>query len=182
MSYTELVSKVGAFSSSVHEARASDMRCGPGCASCCRVELTVCRVEGEEVARGIAGLNARVRARLAERASVAPIEGGPCVMLDGDRCVVYERRPLVCRTQGLALAYPPGFVPEAAVRAKDARGHDVTWCPLNFEGAPPRPREVLDAGRLDELLALIERLRVGEEHPGRISIRELAREATDPGR
>ena len=33
--------------------------------------------------------------------------------LDG-RCAVYAHRPLVCRTQGYALRYPAGFMPEAA--------------------------------------------------------------------
>ncbi len=183
MPYTQLVSKVDAFSAGVHEGRAADMRCAPGCSACCHVELTVCGVEAEEVARGLAELPETARARLAERARAAPAYGGACVMLEDDRCLVYARRPLVCRTQGLALAYPPGFVPEAAVRAKDARGHDITWCPLNFQDAPPQPREVLDAGRLDETLAVVERLR-GDGGGGRarVSLRELARRAAPTGR
>jgi Fe-S-cluster containining protein len=94
-----------------------------------------------------------------------------CVMLEDDgTCAVYDARPLVCRTQGHALRYPAGVVPEEAVRARGRRaapnvrhapdataGPDaITWCPLNYTGAPPRAEDVLDAARVDALLALID--------------------------
>ncbi len=176
--YRPIVEKVDSFATAVHAARADDMRCAPGCSACCHVELTVCGVEAAEVARAVAALDDASRGRLAERAGAEPEAGGACVMLEDDRCVVYEARPLVCRTQGLALAYPPGFVPADAVRAKDARGHDVTWCPLNFEASPPQPAEVLDAGRVDAMLALAERLSGGGAEPrARTPLRALARAA-----
>jgi hypothetical protein len=175
--YRELVAKVDAFGSKVHAERSSDMRCAPGCAACCDVALTVCPTEAAPIRRAVATLSADARARLAARADALEGQDGPCVMLEDGRCVVYDVRPLVCRTQGLPLAYPPGFVPLEAVFAKDARGHDLTWCPLNFEGAPPRPADVLDAGRIDEMLALVDRLNATEpDAPGdRVSLLELAR-------
>ncbi len=86
-----------------------------------------------------------------------PREAAPprCALLDDEgRCTVYEARPLVCRTQGHALRYPVGYVPISAVRRKLAEG-DVTWCPLNYRDAPPNAGDVLDAERVDEILAVV---------------------------
>jgi hypothetical protein len=182
--YGQLTSKVDAFASKVHAERAGDMRCAPGCAACCHAELTVCAVEADRVRDGLAALSADARARIVARADAPEIDGGACVMLEEARCAIYAHRPLVCRTQGLPLAYPPGFVPANAVRAKDARGHDVVWCPLNFEGDPPRPDDVLDAGRVDEMLGLVNRLAGTDatRSDGRVSLRALARIAAGSGR
>lgn len=106
-----------------------------------------------------------------------------CVMLGDDgRCAVYTARPLVCRSQGLPLAYPNDVVPIEAVRAR-AGDKALVWCPLNFTARPPTGPDVLDAGRLDEALALLNRAFVGEGDPlVRIDLRDLvaaaARERT----
>jgi hypothetical protein len=170
--YRALVAKVDDFGAKVRAERAGDMRCAPGCAACCEVSLTVCATEAEPIRRALAALPAEARERIALRA--AADDEARCVMLEDGRCAVYDARPLVCRTQGLPLAYPPGFVPLDAVRGRDARGHDLTWCPLNFEDRPPRAGDVLDAERVDTMLALVDRRDDGA--PGeRVSLVELAR-------
>lgn len=97
-----------------------------------------------------------------------------CVMLGDDgRCAVYAARPLVCRSQGLPLAYPSDLVPVEAVRAR-AGDRALVWCPLNFTTRPPTGPDLLDAGRLDEALALLNRAFVGEGDPLlRIDLRDL---------
>ncbi|MCU0672558.1 MAG: YkgJ family cysteine cluster protein [Myxococcota bacterium] len=106
-----------------------------------------------------------------------------CVMLGDDgRCAVYAARPLVCRSQGLPLAYPNDVVPIEAVRAR-AGDKALVWCPLNFTTRPPTGPDLLDAGRLDEALALLNRAYVGDGDPlVRIDLRDLvaaaARERT----
>jgi hypothetical protein len=52
--------------------------------------------------------------------------------------------------------YPPGFIPEAAVRARSSGG-DVTYCPLNFTQSPPNAEDVIDAERVDQLLGIVAR-------------------------
>ena len=119
---------------------------------------------------------------------------------DTGQCVVYEQRPLVCRTQGHALRYPAGFVPEGAVRARAVRvspaggparletheqdgggaSGEITFCPLNYTAKPPEAADVLDAERVDQLLALVNhRYALAHEVPGetRTAISELAQEA-----
>ncbi|UJR82022.1 YkgJ family cysteine cluster protein [Sandaracinus amylolyticus] len=174
-----LVAKVDAFEGAVRARRDASMACRAGCSACCHAELSVCDVEAALVREGLAVLDDAARAHIAERVDV---HDGRCVMLDHEgRCAIYDARPLVCRTQGLPLRYPDGVIPEAAImaRGKGANGGALTWCPLNFQGDDhaPRAEDVLDAERVDAMLALSNR-----EHGGdpsrRTSLRALAREIT----
>ena len=159
--YRALVHKVSAFCDAQTERHRADMACGPGCSSCCHAWLSVCAVEEAQLTAAIAALPQDKRAELAERgqhelAREARGESDPrCALLDADgRCAVYEHRPLVCRTQGLALRYPHDVVPVSAVRERLANG-DVTCCPLNFVERVPTAGDVLDAERVDQLLGLV---------------------------
>ncbi|AKF05353.1 YkgJ family cysteine cluster protein [Sandaracinus amylolyticus] len=178
-----LVAKVDTFEAAVRARRDASMACRAGCSACCHTELSVCDVEAALVRDGLAVLDAAGRARVASRADV---HDGRCVMLDDEgRCAIYDARPLVCRTQGLPLRYPDGVIPEAAImaRGKGPRGGALTWCPLNFQGEDhaPRAEDVLDAERVDAMLALSNREHVahtGGDPTRRTSLRALAREIT----
>jgi Fe-S-cluster containining protein len=178
--YLALRAKVDAFGAATTERRQADLRCRAGCTACCEVHLEVSEVEARYVRDALAALDVPARSRLAERA------GHPsrrCVMLEGDgRCAIYEARPLVCRTQGHALRYPPGTLPESAVRATGASA-EVTWCPLNYTEQGPAAEDVLDAERVDVLLALVNR-RVTDRPLERVSLVALALEGAsrDPER
>jgi hypothetical protein len=173
--YLAIRAKVDAFGAATTARRSADLRCQAGCTACCEVQLEVSDVEAAHVREALGALSPETRARLAERA------GRPskrCVMLEDDgRCAIYEARPLVCRTQGHALRYPPGTLPPEAVRATGA-GAEVTWCPLNYTEQKPTAEDVLDAERVDVLLALVNR-RVSARPLARIALVALAREARD---
>jgi len=169
--YQALVAKVGAFTSAAFTRSGSHMACARGCDSCCLVWLSLNQVEAAELQSALSELPASTRARIAERGvrerareaastrdrdpSASASEPARCAMLEdtGD-CAVYERRPLVCRTQGYALRYPAGFIPAAAVRARNPTG-EVTHCPLNFTTGAPSREDVLDAERVDQILAIV---------------------------
>lgn len=180
VAHRALVAKVDAFEREVRARRDAAMQCRSGCSACCNVELTVCEVEAARVREGLAALDDDARARLSERAAATP--EGRCVMLEADGCcAIYDARPLVCRTQGLPLRYPDGIIPAGAVmgRARGAGG-ELTWCPLNFEHEAPRAEDVLDAERVDAMLALSNRehvARAGGDPTRRVALRELARHA-----
>lgn len=160
--YAALVTKVEAFTTAALERARGEMACARGCDQCCFAWLTLTQVEAAELRRAIAALSPSARARVAERGrrelereqsdgDLTP----RCAMLEDDgSCAAYEARPLVCRTQGFALRYPAGFIPVEAVRARVATG-EVTHCPLNFRTRGPAPEVVLDAERVDQLLALV---------------------------
>jgi uncharacterized protein len=164
--YRALRSKVDAFAAAVHTRRAADLACRRGCAGCCHVELTVSSVEAAAIAEHFDTLpeaaRTRLRARSAAAAPPAPVTPR-CVMLDEqDQCAIYAARPLICRTQGLPLSYPRDLVPAEAVLGRLARRGDatqderaLTCCPLNFTARPPQAADVLDAERVDALLALV---------------------------
>jgi Fe-S-cluster containining protein len=143
-------------------------------------------VEASQIRAGLAAFSPRARAELAERGrreqghEAEGATSARCAMLETDgRCAIYAHRPLVCRTQGHALRYPVGFVPEAAVRTRTSSG-DVTYCPLNFTRAAPKAEDVLDAERVDQILAVVgQRFALAHGHePGvRIAISALAAES-----
>jgi hypothetical protein len=159
--YFGVVRRVDAFAAAVARRRATDMQCGPGCDDCCRARLTVSPVEARAISAHLLELPKEVQVRLLERAQAdgdaTAHREDRCVMLEEDgRCAVYAARPLVCRTQGLPLRYPSGVIPLEAVMAKAAEA-DITWCPLNFPTAAPEAGDVLDAERVDAMLALVNR-------------------------
>jgi len=136
--YAALVRKADEFHDEVAARRKGDLACRPGCDSCCQVELLLCPVEAENVRQHLDALSGALRSEISTRALQAE---GPCVMLDkGGQCSVYDARPLVCRTQGLPLRYV-----------------DVAWCDLNFLNRPPKTEDVLDAERINTILAVVNR-------------------------
>lgn len=171
-----LTAKVDAFGDDVLSRRASDMACRAGCCACCQDQLTVSDVEADLVREGTAAMTEEARARLRVRVGAAS-PTSPCLFLEAEgRCAVYASRPMVCRTQGLPLRYPEGVIPRAAIFDRTLGGEPITWCPLNFTLHAPAPSDVLDAGRVDRMLALSNR-DAGGDPLRRTSLLALAREA-----
>ncbi len=160
--YRALVDKVTAFAQGVRTELSDAMVCAAGCDGCCQVWLAPCVVESDVLRAAVVALPparrrelaARARGELAREARHEPLPR--CAMLDADgRCAVYDARPLVCRTQGLALRYPRDVIPAAAVRKRLPDGGEVGACALNFTRGMPRSGDTLDAERTDRLLALV---------------------------
>jgi Fe-S-cluster containining protein len=149
-------------------ARAADaLVCARGCHGCCAPGLSVLPVEAERIAR-----------HLEARAVVAGPHADRCAFLDaGGACQIYEVRPLLCRTHGLALR----------TRDSPARGlkiiDDVSVCALNYTERAPTPAETLDANRILALLVTVDRrFRMRAELPddsSRVPLGALIEAATD---
>jgi hypothetical protein len=159
--YRALLDKVSAFTDVTSARRHADFSCRAGCDACCQAWLTVNPVEAEAVLSRLAALSDAARQRVrrrGERELAREAEGTAqprCAMLEEDgRCAVYEARPLVCRTQGHALLYPRDLLAKNTIRARRAQG-DITYCPLNYQSAPPEAADVLDAELVDKLLAVV---------------------------
>jgi hypothetical protein len=98
----ELRSKVDAFFGRVEARYPGALACAPGCADCCRRELTVTAVEAAGIAAAVRALDPAARAELVRRAR----GGDPCVALAADgTCAVYDARPIVCRSHGVPIRY-----------------------------------------------------------------------------
>lgn len=100
------------------EAHAERLRCRRGCHDCCRDDLTVLRIEAEEI-----------RSRFPELLkSGRPGAKGGCAFLDAEgACRIYGARPYVCRTQGLPLRFFEEDPQEEVVERR-------TICELNQRG------------------------------------------------
>lgn len=189
--YLALIAKVETFGKATSERRKADMACQGGCDSCCHTWLTLSPVEADALGKAAAALPTAQRKALAlrgqrelerEARGDAPAR---CAMLnEHGLCDVYEHRPLVCRTQGHALKYPQGFIPEAAVRARVGQG-EMTHCPLNFRERAPEGRDILDAELVDQLLSVVNhrftQARDGRPSDARKRVSEIAKEAEDQG-
>ncbi len=163
---------------------AGGLQCRAGCDACCRVDLTVGPLEAEALAGVLAELPAAARERLSEHAGHPDVRAGlRCVFLgDAGRCAVYAGRPMVCRSQGLARSYAlegQGDLPDVPLAALRGRAGEkgVGACPLNYEDALPAGDLVLDADRVDEVLAQLQlawaRLH-GLPPLARVALRDLA--------
>ncbi len=122
------------------ERHGDAMACQPGCATCCAADLTVFPVEAAPLFTAVQALPEELRAAVRERAEA----GVHCALLVNERCVVYEERPVICRTQGLALLLDDGT---------------VAACPLNFDDTPEAvpAEDQMSLPRLNLMLSMLHR-------------------------
>lgn len=184
--YRGLAARIDAFFAAVLSRHSAAMQCQAGCSGCCQDGLSVSAIEASNIRDYLGALPDLMRQAIRQRANrdEPPTRETPaepqgetsrCVFLDeGGRCAIYPVRPLVCRSQGLPLMYAAELVPAAALRFSARDGRAVVCCPLNFADAPvagvpadgqptatapapPGGADILDAERIDLLLALLNR-------------------------
>ena len=145
--YRELVAKVDAAFNAIQAQHTHAMKCGRGCAACCKPKLTVCAVERAAI-RDYLVAQPDTAAAVSANAAADPHRGKACAMLDSSgSCLIYPVRPLVCRSHGAPLSYKP---------TKGLEQRDV--CPLNFTDgdlASLPPNDFINLDTLNTLLALI---------------------------
>jgi Fe-S-cluster containining protein len=143
--YRELLRRVDELCRVAGERLAGLLTCHEGCDACCR-HLSLFAVEAAVLAEAVAALPAEQHGRLLQRARRAT-QDGPCPLLEEHACLIYEARPIICRTHGLPLL-------------TRADGEErVDFCPRNCRGASSLPGEaVLDLDRLNAALAAVDAL------------------------
>lgn len=175
--YRVVQTRVDAFFAAVLHRHPTQLQCQSGCHGCCQAGLSVSAIEAAAIRDYVQSLPEDQRAQL--RAHVRPgaalnraalgsaAAAASCALLTRDgRCTIYPARPLVCRSQGLPLAYEAALIPEGALRFRAKDGRAVVVCPLNFSstadpaGLPspsvePAAADILDGERLDVILALL---------------------------
>ena len=99
----------------------SRLNCGKGCCECCLDDLTVFRIEAENICREYTDL----------LQDDLPHTTGMCAFLDVEgSCRIYPDRPYVCRTQGLPIRWFEELPDSQYVEYRDI-------CPLNEKGPAP---------------------------------------------
>ncbi len=136
LAYLELIREIDQAVSQLSEGRlAGRIGCRPGCSACC-MAFSVLPLEAAMLQQG--------------SMLPSPVTGtrqdGQCVFLAGGLCSAYPHRPVICRTQGLPLAY----VDESLEQI------DVSACPLNFaEDAVLEHDDLLFIDSFNERLAAL---------------------------
>lgn len=141
--------KIAGFWARVDERAPGALTCHAGCSDCCIDGLSVTATEAVAIEEALFGLEAGLREALRE-AGARPSESCPA-LVEG-RCAIYDARPVVCRSHGLAIRIGPD---------PDAKRHlpIVDACPLNFVGQDIEalPSElVLEQATLSTLVAAVD--------------------------
>ena len=162
--YHSLVAKVDDLCRGIEDRLGAAITCHDGCSSCC-LAISVFPVEAVAMIEAANRLPAEEFQHLKQHLA-SWSEGEACPLLADDRCLLYEARPIICRTHGLPILLVEG----------EERRIDV--CPRNCQGVDHLPGEViLDLERLNTLLAAVNALYLREfgiRLPERIPISRLA--------
>jgi Fe-S-cluster containining protein len=179
--YTRILDRADAFFHSVAEAQPQNLQCGRGCSLCCYGLFEIGSGDVPLIAEGLSKLNPMRRKMIIRRAQEI-VESSqhpdlrecadeekaaffdrtasiPCPNLnEHGECLIYEHRPLVCRTFGLPL--------------RDADNYIGDICELNFRESSQPEREAAawdlqwedalgaeDVYTIPEVIVLVARLR-----------------------
>ena len=120
LNYQALLNKVDEFSSQIIRKYQNHIRCGYGCSDCCQQNLNLLPLEYFFLREGFDLLHEPIKKNVRSRAAQGLGDFSSCLLLDQGACLLYERRPIVCRTHGLPL-----FISEGDNARRDC-------CPKNF--------------------------------------------------
>lgn len=140
--YHQLLAALDTEIARIGEMHAAALSCGPGCASCCQA-FSVLPIEAACLREAIDALPLASLERIGSNLA----EGDDrCPLLIDELCSVYAARPVICRTQGLPLAYVD----------EERQAIEVSACKLNFpddNAFAPESLLFMDGfnGRLSEL-------------------------------
>lgn len=104
MEIKDLYTKVADFESRLSSELMSLSQCRKGCSKCCYTDISVFEVEAANIRNWFNTLTDPQKSELHSKWT-APSNEGACPFLHEEACTIYEARPLICRTQGLALSF-----------------------------------------------------------------------------
>lgn len=128
------------------------MRCAAGCDRCCRVRISVFAIEAERIEARLRTLPSALRERVRAQAN----DPDRCAMLVEGMCVVYEERPLICRSHGVPVRVDG----------------QTQCCPLNFAEVEAPRDSVLALEAVNQPLAVMATMHDGVGR--RIALADLA--------
>ncbi|HBA90014.1 MAG TPA: YkgJ family cysteine cluster protein [Geobacter sp.] len=143
--YLALLSRIEELCNRTALGFASHISCHAGCDACCR-HLSVFAVEAAALREALRALPDEEAALIRDKAAHAAFEGA-CPLLHDGLCLLYQARPVICRTHGLPL-----------LLQSDGESR-IDFCPENFRELESIPGSaVIDLERLNTMLAAINAL------------------------
>ncbi len=116
LEYRTLIGEVDGAAADLAELLGNQLRCAPGCCQCCTI-TSVLAIEAAIIRQAVERLDADVRDKIRRQQ-----QDTPCPFLVDSLCVIYQSRPLICRSHGLPIAYID----------YEKETIEVSVCPLNF--------------------------------------------------
>lgn len=167
MKINELYDKIGNFEENLSPIQKEKTHCRKGCSQCCMVSLSVFEIEANHIRSWFHSLSPEKKLALKEIWKKES-SSSACAFLKDDACTIYEARPLICRSQGLAFKF------------QDKGTSYIDICPLNEELlATITEKEILNLDLLNLILSQLENLDSQGTHRGRVNLSDLLRELAD---
>jgi Fe-S-cluster containining protein len=165
-SYQLLLEKIEALAQRQIEAYGKQIRCKQGCYDCCYPPDTIFQVEALILEQSIADLPSSQQQQIAHNLRAYELgDRSLCPLLDRGICLVYEARPVICRTQGFALWH-------SNIDQNPASNHthpdgSMSWCAFNFTEQQPERSLAFNLKTINMMLSMIVQLSCKETAPRR---------------
>lgn len=101
--YCHLIERVDALCSAIAAPLGDQITCSAGCSSCC-TSITVFPVEAAAIRESLSKLPGHHAEEILRHVS-EHADGERCPLLSHNHCLLYEARPIICRTHGLPIIY-----------------------------------------------------------------------------
>ena len=170
MQVKDLYQKVGEFSEGLSSDSQALSHCQKGCSRCCYVDLSIFHVEADNIQNWFEKLPTSQQTLLKEKWQ-KPLKStenfhqetvSSCAFLHEEACTIYEARPLICRSQGLAMKF------------KEEEAEYLDICPLNEDMLEElTEKEVLNLDLLNMILVQLEKADAENAVRPRIKLTDL---------
>ena len=140
--YQQLTARVDALCNTIAVVLGEQITCSSGCSSCC-TSISIFPVEAAAIRDALNKLPDQ-KAEEIRRYVLDHADGERCPLLFQHHCLLYEARPIICRTHGLPIIYT----------SEGQRNSDC--CPRNLTDSASLPgTSVVDLDRLNTLLVAV---------------------------
>ncbi len=152
--YHNLVERIDGLCRSIEKEYFELIACRKGCDGCCR-HISLFPVEAVNLSMALRRLPMDESSFIREKARTATADG-PCPLLENGACLLYQARPIICRTHGLPIL----------TREFDGQP-SVDFCPRNFKGVESLTgNAIIDLDLLNTSLAAVNALFCSEFYSG----------------
>lgn len=118
--YAEFIVEVDARLDYLNQLQHKHLNCKPGCSLCCKIDRTVNLIEGYWLNQHYQQLNIKDKTAIQNQLG----DLNKCPLLINNKCMLYQNRPVLCRSHGLPLLYHDGLE------------SGIGFCELNFLNGP----------------------------------------------
>ncbi len=113
MDVNDLYKKVDEFDNRIRPEAKALSQCRSGCSRCCYTDISVFSVEADNIRQWFSQLTISQQSdlwskwsqSLAQKMNFRGDTVSSCTFLHDEHCTIYEARPLICRTQGMAFRF-----------------------------------------------------------------------------